>query len=80
MPGLALGDVAALRWLYLPAKPSHVSVDVDGIVYPLHHPTVYDHQMRGQSFLLGDSLSHCATVGSGALPGGWGARPPGLNI
>jgi hypothetical protein len=34
-------------WLYLAAKPSQVGVDVDGIAYPLHHPTAYCRQTRG---------------------------------
>jgi hypothetical protein len=34
-------------WLYLAAKPAHVGVDVDGLAYPLHRPTVYSCQTRG---------------------------------
>jgi hypothetical protein len=30
-------------WLYLMAKPSHMGVDVDGLAYPLHHPTVHSY-------------------------------------
>jgi hypothetical protein len=38
LPGI-LGEVA-LWCLYLPAKPTHVGVDVDGLAYPLHWPMV----------------------------------------
>jgi hypothetical protein len=51
-----------LARLYLAAKLAHVRVDVDGLACPLHHPMVYDYQMRGQSFLSGAALSHHATV------------------
>jgi hypothetical protein len=34
-------------WLYLTAKLSHVGVNVDGLAYPLHQPTVYSCQRRG---------------------------------
>jgi hypothetical protein len=34
MPGMALGDVASRRWLYLAAKLSHVGVDVDSLACP----------------------------------------------
>jgi hypothetical protein len=33
-----LGDVALWYWPYFGAKSSHEAVDVDGLVYPLHHP------------------------------------------
>jgi hypothetical protein len=56
--------------LYLAAKPSHMGVDVDGLAYPLHCPTVYGRQTRGQGFLSGAALSHHATVGDGAILGG----------
>jgi hypothetical protein len=29
--------------LYLVAKPSHVGVDVDGLAYSLHCPTVFSY-------------------------------------
>jgi hypothetical protein len=45
-------------WLYLVAKPSHVGVDVDGLAYPLHQPTVHTCQMRGQCLLPGVILSY----------------------
>jgi hypothetical protein len=48
-------------WLYLAANPSHVGVNVEGLACPLHPPTVYDRQMRGQSFLSGTAPS-CRTV------------------
>jgi hypothetical protein len=60
--------------LYLVAKPSQVGVDVDGLAYPLHRPMVCGRQTRGQSFLSGAALSHCATVGGGAFPRGM--KPP----
>jgi hypothetical protein len=47
-----------VAWLYLAAKPGHVGVDVDRLVFPLHRPMVYSHQMRGQGLLAGDVLSH----------------------
>jgi hypothetical protein len=40
-------------WLYLDTKPSLVEVKVDGLAFPMHHPTVYHCQTREQSFLLG---------------------------
>jgi hypothetical protein len=42
-----------VAWLYLAAKPSHVGVDVDGLAWPLHHPTPCSRQTRGQSLLPG---------------------------
>jgi hypothetical protein len=33
------------------AMLSHVGVDVDGLAYPLHRPTVHSYQMKGQSLL-----------------------------
>jgi hypothetical protein len=36
-----------LATLYLAAKPSHIGVDVDGLAYFLHRPTVYSCQMAG---------------------------------
>jgi hypothetical protein len=45
-------------WLYLPTMPSHVGVNVDGLVCPLHHPTDYSRQTRGQCLLPGVVLSH----------------------
>jgi hypothetical protein len=32
-----------VAWIYLAAKPSHVGVDMDGLSYPLHHPTPFNH-------------------------------------
>jgi hypothetical protein len=63
MPGMVLGDIASRHRLYLAAKPSHLGVDVYGLAFPLHHPTVYSHQMRGQGFSSGTTLSHHAVVG-----------------
>jgi hypothetical protein len=52
--------------LYLMATPSHMGVDVDGLAYPLHQPTVRSCQMRGQGLLLGVVLSCLvAAVGGG---------------
>jgi hypothetical protein len=70
-------ETPLLRSLYLAAKPFHVGVDVDGLVCPLHHPTVCSRQTRG-SFLFGAAISHHAVVGGSAFLGG--ARPPGLDI
>jgi hypothetical protein len=78
MPGMALGDVASRRWLYLAAKLSHVGVDVDSLACPLHRPMAYGHQMRGQSFLPGAVLSYRVAVGGGTILGD--AKPPGLDI
>jgi hypothetical protein len=36
-----LGVDAMRHCFYLAAKPSHAEVDVDGLSYPLHHPTTY---------------------------------------
>jgi hypothetical protein len=44
-------------WLYLAAKPSHLGVDVDGLAYSLHWPTVCSFQMRGLGLLPGTVLS-----------------------
>jgi hypothetical protein len=63
MPGTVLGDVASRHGLYLAAKPSHLGVDVYGLACPLHHPTVYSHQMRGHGFSSGATLSHHPAVG-----------------
>jgi hypothetical protein len=43
MPGKVLGDVASRHQLYLAAKCSHMGVDVDGLAFSLHHPTVCSH-------------------------------------
>jgi hypothetical protein len=78
MTGTVLGVVATWHQLYLAAKPSHMGVDVEGLVCPLHHPMACDHQMRGQSLLSDVASSHRATVGGGAFLGG--AKHPGLDI
>jgi hypothetical protein len=50
-----------VKRLYLPAKPSHMGVDVDGLAYPLHQPTTHRCQMRGHDLLPGVVLScHCS--------------------
>jgi hypothetical protein len=64
--------------LYLAAKPSHVGIDVDRLAYSMHRPMVRGHEMRGQSFMSGASLSHRATVGVCAFLRV--AKPPGLDI
>jgi hypothetical protein len=58
--GVEVDDVRDGSWrrcfavlLYLAVKPTLVGVDVDGLAYPLHHPTAYDRQMRGQGLLPG---------------------------
>jgi hypothetical protein len=53
-------------------------VDVDKLACSLHRPTTYNHQTRGQGFLLGAILSHYAMVGGGALL--VDTPPPGLDI
>jgi hypothetical protein len=78
MSGMIFGDIASRHWLYLAAKPSHVGVDVDRLACPLHRPTAYSHQSRGQSFLSAAALSHHVVVDDGAFLGV--AKPPGLDI
>jgi hypothetical protein len=48
-------------WLYLTAKPCHVGVDVDGIAYPMHMPTVRNCQTRGHDLLPSAILSCCCS-------------------
>jgi hypothetical protein len=43
-------------WLYVAAKPSHMGVGVDGLAFPLHRPTAYNHQMRVHGLLPGAIL------------------------
>jgi hypothetical protein len=69
MPWTVLGVIASLRLLYLAARPSNVVIDVDGLANPLHRPTICSRQTRGQGFLSGAALSHCAAVGCGAFSG-----------
>jgi hypothetical protein len=71
-------DHALRCWPCLVTKPSHVGVDVDGLACPLHHPTACSYQTREHGFLPGVVLSHCATVGSGALLGD--TKPSSLDI
>jgi hypothetical protein len=59
-------------WLYLMATPSHVGVNVDGLAYPLHRPTVHSCQMRGQG-LLPDAVLSCHYSGAVAPLGGFEA-------
>jgi hypothetical protein len=58
-----------LVMLYLVAKPSHVKVDVDGLAYFLHCPTVHNSQRGGLCSLTGTVLSHCSAVGHGPFSG-----------
>jgi hypothetical protein len=76
MLGTVLRDVVSRHWLYLAAKPSHMGVDVDGLACPMHRPTVYSFQTRGQSCLLGAVLSYCCN-GWWRLSGG--CEAPGLR-
>jgi hypothetical protein len=39
-----------------------MGVDLDRLACFLHHPTVYDHQTSGQSFLSGAALPHRVSV------------------
>jgi hypothetical protein len=71
-------DIAEWHRLYLAAKPSHVAVDVDRLSCPLHCPTTYSRQTRGQSFLSGAALCHCVAVAGGTFLGG--VKPLGLDI
>jgi hypothetical protein len=69
MTRTVLGDADSRCRLYLTAKPSYVGVNVDGIACLLHRPTVCNHQTRGHGFLSGTTLSHRATICSGAFSG-----------
>jgi hypothetical protein len=40
---------------------------MDGLAFFLHHPTIWGHQMRGQSFLIGVAPSCHAEVGGGTF-------------
>jgi hypothetical protein len=53
---MVLEDVVVRRRLYLPAKPSYVGVNVDGLSYHLRSPTAYGCQTRAQSSLFGTVL------------------------
>jgi hypothetical protein len=60
--------------LYLAAKTFHVGVEVDGLAYRLHRPTVHSCQMRGHGLLPSVVLScHCSgqwrLLGDVELPG-----------
>jgi hypothetical protein len=75
MPGMVLGEVLrGVGFTWLLSLPMW-GVNVDGLAYPLHRPTTYSCQSRGQSFLSGTALSHHVAV-SGA-PFWGGAMPPG---
>jgi hypothetical protein len=43
MSEMVLEDVGSRHRLYLVVKPSHMGIDVDGLAYPLHCPTVCIH-------------------------------------
>jgi hypothetical protein len=62
----------------LAAKSSHMAVDVDGLVYPLHQPMACSRQMRGPHFMLGAAMSRHAVVGGGVSPGD--AKPSDWDI
>jgi hypothetical protein len=76
-PGRFL-ELWCLTILYLGANPSHMAVDVNGLACSLHHPTVYNHQKGGQSFLTSTAPSCHVAVSSGILPGD--AKHLGLDI
>jgi hypothetical protein len=85
VPGVEVDDARDDSWrrcfvasAYLPTKPSHVGVDVDGLAYPLHHHMTCSHQTRGQGVLSGVALSHHAAVGGGAFLGN--VKPLDLDI
>jgi hypothetical protein len=59
------------------AKSSLAGVGVDGLACPMHQPTTYSHQMRGQGFLLDVALSHQVAMCRGTLLGD--TEPPGLD-
>jgi hypothetical protein len=71
LPGIIVAEVDGPRddslrgcfalWLYLVAKPSHVGVNVDRLVCPLHQPLVCNCQTRGHGRLPRVVLScHCS--------------------
>jgi hypothetical protein len=66
------------RWVFLAAKPSHMGVDVNGLAYPLHHPTTCSHQMSQQGPLLGTALFRRVAMDGGTFLGD--VKPPGLDI
>jgi hypothetical protein len=76
MLGTVLGDILPWHLLYLAAKTSHMGVYVDGLTYPLHHPTACSRQTRGQRYLPGTTLSHQWAMS----PFSGVARPPSLDI
>jgi hypothetical protein len=51
---------------------------VDGLACPLHSPKTRSRQLRGQSFLVGATLSHRAIVGGDSFSGD--AKLSGLDI
>jgi hypothetical protein len=55
-----------------------MGVDMDGLAYPLHRPTAYIRQTRGQGVLSSIALSYHAIVGGGAFSGD--AKPPSWDI
>jgi hypothetical protein len=61
-------------WLYLMGTPSHMGVNVDGLIYPLQHPTACSYQMRGHGLLPGDVWS-CRCTGQWHFSGD--VKPPG---
>jgi hypothetical protein len=54
-------DVASRHWLYMVAKPPCAGIDVDGLSYPLHHPTAFRCQTRVQSPWSGAALPYLVT-------------------
>jgi hypothetical protein len=54
---------------FLPAKSSHVGVNVDGLACPLHLPMACNRQMRGRVFMSGAALSHHVGTGGGIFLG-----------
>jgi hypothetical protein len=57
MPGTVLGDVASRRgFTWLLSLPTW-GVDLDGLAYPLHHPTTHSCQSRGH-----DLAARCCLV------------------
>jgi hypothetical protein len=52
VPRMVLGDVVSLLdFTWLLSLPTW-GVDVDGLAYPLHHPTVHGSQMRNRASCL----------------------------
>jgi hypothetical protein len=64
VPGIVLG-AAMPSVALLAGKPSHMGINVDGLVCSLYHPMACSHHRGGQCCLTGDVLSHRSAVDGG---------------